>query len=1188
MKRGSIPWDAMVRPFCSDLVFRCLRHNRSFSKATFESWSGHAAVLFVDLSGYSKITSVLADRGAYVLSKIVNDYLAELLRMVQLFGGDVVKFAGDAILVVWESDSIEQQQMNVMCAAQCTVQMQELAGNYPVEGTDLSFRIHCGLCCGALDTEVFTAPRSVHMQRLYHVVSGDPLVEIGDLVDYAKAGQICISWECADYLGKYAVFEDAGDYGKLLVEFNLDDDTDLAVDNYIGSLRKQREQLRVTNQKLEEDFIHPSVLAQLQHGGTQIAQMRNLCVLFIAKTSSGNSANWLMEIHDVLDDHRCPIVQILDDDKGVHLTAAVNLYESVLDSTKLALNACRALISKQVGCVIGMAMGGTYCGITGSSDIACRWDITGAPVVRAARLMQYALQEKLPIAIDQSVYNNAALPTMMTPFSCIRLKGSRQPTTVYVLSSSKSVAASMILENFAFAPIHQQQVKTLQEFLSSSESRGAAIVTGPGLVGKKVVCQRAAGLARIVPILHSSDATAELFQIGRTLADWFLHYCDERCCSVAREVKNHLENRRWSRAHDDCVKLINTVVEAGYRGCVVVDRIHDLDQFSFSFILQCLVAQRVHRKSTSLSHSSFGQVTESKKENGKFFFLCTHEPLYDAKPVGIIVAELVRAHQLKVPIVEVVEATREELKTLVRDSIDLGVDDNWLDINAKTSGYRPGYMYQRIRHIRVMSANLVKEGKAPLSALSEDLNLHVPDRMARHNNAVTVTQVYANATMRFGRVFDELPPTIQTFVEVITVATNNRCLYQVPLKAVTMAMEDLFAEYEEPFPVDLVVAELEEMFIIKVQGGEGECKRVYLRCPALAETVAALLTPIQCESIAIALVDRLEDCNCHNTFVDHLVIASLAGTCREVAKQQEHWKLAYSKFQEDSTNMDQKTINRSMELIEEEIEVAGGDVMKCLGIPSFEIERATFRALNPAAEILKYYSGPVTFGPMGHTLSVISRNCFKERRAFHGASTQEVATLRQDIASGVSRCREQVHVVESHLEENGFGTSRETLLEEIEILERLTQHATCESGWNEKVDLFLNHLVPEHIEPRMERLRDHVAMLRDEKMFPAVIKEADDCAIRLAYTAMRQEGDRNDAIQDALVTLASLNWAPKKVPECLPVFFYQTVATIRYRVMRKLSDGELILFRHQHIFDDLEASLILTALLPEHDRPRVI
>jgi hypothetical protein len=57
--------------------------------------------------------------------------------------------------------------------------------------------------------------------------------------------------------------------------------------------------------------------------------------------------------------------------------------------------------------------------------------------------------------------------------------------------------------------------------------------------------------------------------------------------------------------------------------------------------------------------------------------------------------------------------------------------------------------------------------------------------------------------------------------------------------------------------------------------------------------------------------------------------------------------------------------------------------------------------------------------------------------------------------------------------------------------------------------------------------------------------------------AMLEGGDRK-AIQDALVTLTKLG--SEESAECLPGFFYNTVANIRYRLMRILSDGELILF----------------------------
>eukprot|EP00977_Amphora_coffeiformis_P009886 scaffold2290_cov170-Amphora_coffeaeformis.AAC.6 len=66
-----------------------------------------------------------------------------------------------------------------------------------------------------------------------------------------------------------------------------------------------------------------------------IAQMRNLCVLFIAMVANGST-------------------QIL--------------------SSPLS-NVCEVLQQKQIGCAIGIA-GSTFCGVTGSKEVACRWDIT--------------------------------------------------------------------------------------------------------------------------------------------------------------------------------------------------------------------------------------------------------------------------------------------------------------------------------------------------------------------------------------------------------------------------------------------------------------------------------------------------------------------------------------------------------------------------------------------------------------------------------------------------------------------------------------------------------------------------------------------------------------------------------------------------------------------------------------------
>ena len=216
-----------------------------------------------------------------------------------------------------------------------------------------------------LDTEIFEAPQHLNMQRLYHAVSGAPVMEMEDLVDLAKAGQTCISGECSAFLGDYTETELIDFETDAAIMYNIDFPKDI-MDNLRTHMEKlEIERTRYRHDQIEEDFIHPSILQLLLHSGnksTQIAQMRNLCVFFIAMTSNGNAVNWLMEVQSTLDARRCPIVQIIDDDKGVHVIAALNLHESVPEAATVSLDICHDLVGKKVGCAIGLALGSTFCG----------------------------------------------------------------------------------------------------------------------------------------------------------------------------------------------------------------------------------------------------------------------------------------------------------------------------------------------------------------------------------------------------------------------------------------------------------------------------------------------------------------------------------------------------------------------------------------------------------------------------------------------------------------------------------------------------------------------------------------------------------------------------------------------------------------------------------------------------------
>src|SRR5512139_3787655 len=63
-----------------------------------------AAILFADISGFTLLTEHMAERGptgVETLARILNEYFGQLIDIIHSYGGDVVKFAGDAVIAVW-------------------------------------------------------------------------------------------------------------------------------------------------------------------------------------------------------------------------------------------------------------------------------------------------------------------------------------------------------------------------------------------------------------------------------------------------------------------------------------------------------------------------------------------------------------------------------------------------------------------------------------------------------------------------------------------------------------------------------------------------------------------------------------------------------------------------------------------------------------------------------------------------------------------------------------------------------------------------------------------------------------------------------------------------------------------------------------------------------------------------------
>src|SRR5215207_8089219 len=118
-----------------------------------------AAILFADISGFTLLTEQMAEKGptgVETLVRILNEYFGQLIDIIHNYGGDVVKFAGDAVIAVWPivADTTPGGEVPTpgplsradhwqwtMRAAECAIEVHKRLTNYKVEDANLYLKL---------------------------------------------------------------------------------------------------------------------------------------------------------------------------------------------------------------------------------------------------------------------------------------------------------------------------------------------------------------------------------------------------------------------------------------------------------------------------------------------------------------------------------------------------------------------------------------------------------------------------------------------------------------------------------------------------------------------------------------------------------------------------------------------------------------------------------------------------------------------------------------------------------------------------------------------------------------------------------------------------------------------------------------------------------------------------------------
>lgn len=437
----------------------------------------------------------------------------------------------------------------------------------------------------------------------------------------------------------------------------------------------------------------------------------------------------------------------------------------------------------------------------------------------------------------------------------------------------------------------------LLDLLSHSFSCAILAVTGMPLSGKKIVCQRAAGYSNFAPFLHLSDEHGGLLQLARTIAKWFSYSDFDDIRYLAGSVLEHLGMNHWTRAHDECLQLLDLSVEYGLNACFLVDRVQFLDEFSISLIRECLYGRgRKYRRSSShFSDPSQSEVNDesSSTDNGKICFLCVHVPLYNWKTAGNVVEDIERTNKrIQVPVFEILEANREELRQMFRELSDMEVEDRWLDVYSESAGFCAGYFIERAAASRTLSGKLWSEGKKGYAETSEKLVLRIPPGLVRKSRLLNVSEVSPAVAMRFHQIYDELPPVFQTACKVLAIATR-KTLYKLPRFVLWEVLNDLIAEAVDDSVLTIILDEMVEMFLLKIESENGE-DVVSFRTPALADIALDVCIPVQFFAIATALHERLEP-KIYTDFRVPLLMAELLHELKTGSeeKKKQYWSMSY-------------------------------------------------------------------------------------------------------------------------------------------------------------------------------------------------------------------------------------------------------------------------------------------------------
>jgi len=403
----------ILAPYVPPYILRATLREPS-PKPPTEAKTGYlpAAVLFADVSGFTPLTEALAQKGSEgpeEMTRLLNGYFSRMIALVEAEGGEVVKFSGDALTVIFPALR-EDLGIATRRAVQAAGAMQAAMADFATLRTSVG-PVSLGMKIGVGAGEILIAQVGGVLSRWEYVIAGDPLRQVAEAEHQAERGDIVISPEAEVVCVPYAVPSHP-----------------LAGPDWAAV--QDPEAVAAVLQVYVPDVVTVWLEESLQEW---LAVLRPMTVLFIGISgieydqadAVGKLHTFLCAAQEIIHRFEGSINKLAVDDKGtimlVLFGAPPRAHEDDPERALRCALALQAMAEAQsLQLAIGVTTGRVFAGPVGS-EARREYTVMGDTVNLAARLMMVAGPGQ--IRCDYETYRNASHRLTFELLPPVRVKG---------------------------------------------------------------------------------------------------------------------------------------------------------------------------------------------------------------------------------------------------------------------------------------------------------------------------------------------------------------------------------------------------------------------------------------------------------------------------------------------------------------------------------------------------------------------------------------------------------------------------------------------------------------------------------------------------------------------------------------------------------------------------------------------